>query len=253
MARQAPHKNDALTSPLKGGNMQLQPTFDSFSQDDQSWLGSAHGTDSGRPCTLKTSAFTAGTHYPNGYFPSGLPIGKRTSDGEYGPYAGRANSQQTVSITGATAGTFTLTLEGQTTGTIAWNATASTVQTALEGLPSINPGDVVVTGGALPTTNVVVSFQGARTGQVVGALTIGSGSLTGGTPTVAQTTAGGPGATDGTQVLAGFLFTSIKSPASSSTDVVGVLFEHGKVIASKLPIAIDAAGIADVAGRIIVI
>lgn len=41
---------------------------------DQSWLGSAHGIGNCRTGTLDVSAFTAGTHYPNGYIPSGTPV-----------------------------------------------------------------------------------------------------------------------------------------------------------------------------------
>lgn len=47
----------------------------------------------------------------------------------------------------ATGGTFTITWNGQTTGAIAYNALAAVVQTALEALSNIAPGDVVVTGG----------------------------------------------------------------------------------------------------------
>lgn len=41
---------------------------------DLSWLGSAHGIRNARTVTLNLSAFTAGTHYPNGYIPSGTPL-----------------------------------------------------------------------------------------------------------------------------------------------------------------------------------
>ncbi|MGW6531469.1 head decoration protein [Streptomyces venezuelae] len=66
--------------------MNLTQTAETFGQDDQSWLASAHGTDNGRSITLDTSTFTAGTHYPTGHFPSGLPLGKITATGKYGPY-----------------------------------------------------------------------------------------------------------------------------------------------------------------------
>lgn len=56
---------------------------------------------------------------------------------------------QVATITGApTGGTFTLTYEGDTTAGIAFNAAAAAVQTALEALPDIDPGDVTVTGAA---------------------------------------------------------------------------------------------------------
>lgn len=41
---------------------------------DQSWLGSTHGLRNARTEVLDISTFTAGTHYPNGYIPSGFPV-----------------------------------------------------------------------------------------------------------------------------------------------------------------------------------
>lgn len=41
---------------------------------DLSWLASAHGIHNARTAVLDVSTFTAGTHYPNGYFPSGLEV-----------------------------------------------------------------------------------------------------------------------------------------------------------------------------------
>lgn len=125
--------------------MDLSVKSEAFGGDDQSWLGASHGQDLGRSVTLKTSAFTAGTHYPNGYVRSGTPLGKITATGLYAPYNN--------------------------------------------------------------------------------------------------------GATDGTDVLAGFLLTPVKM-TSGGADVGGSLFEHGRVVESRLPIAIDAAGKTDVAGRI---
>lgn len=127
--------------------MDLSLRTETFGQDDQSWLGSEHGTSSARSITLDTSAFTANTHYPDGYFKSGLPLGRITATGIYGPYD---------------------------------NAAA-----------------------------------------------------------------------DGRETLAGFLLSAVDAPAATTTDVQGALLEHGVVIESKLPVAIDAAGRADVAGRIV--
>lgn len=70
--------------------MILNQTVKSYQSDDQRWLGSAHGTSSAQTITLKSSAFTAGTHYPNGYLPSGTALGKLTAQVNgvdvYGPY-----------------------------------------------------------------------------------------------------------------------------------------------------------------------
>lgn len=126
--------------------MDLGLTTESFGTDDQSWLGSAHGTQATESVTLDTSTFTLATHYPDGYFKSGIPLGKITVGGKYGPY-----------------------------------------------------DDAAV---------------------------------------------------DGRAVLVGFLFAAVKSPTVNTTDVAGAMLVHGKVRESRLPVAVDAAGKADVAGAI---
>jgi hypothetical protein len=126
--------------------MNLTQTTETFGQDDQSWLASAHGTSNARTITLDTSTFTSGTHYPNGYFPSGLPLGKITATGKYGPY--------------------------------------------------------------------------------------------------------NDAAADGTEVLAGFLMTAVDAPSVNTIDPQGALLWHGAVIEAKLPVAVNANGKADVAGRL---
>lgn len=103
---------------------------------------------------------------------------------------------QTVTITGTpTGGTFTLTFMGQTTSAVPYNATASALQTALEALSNIAPGDVTVTGGPGPGTPYVVTFGGVYAGTDVTAMTT-TGSFTGGTTpaaAVSTTTPGGTG------------------------------------------------------------
>ena len=51
-----------------------------------------------------------------------------------------------MALSGPAAGTFTLTFNGQTTVPIARNASAATVQGALEALSNIGSGDVTVSG-----------------------------------------------------------------------------------------------------------
>ncbi|WP_029932519.1 head decoration protein [Nocardia otitidiscaviarum] len=57
-----------------------------YQVDNKQWLLSRHGTDHTPNVTLDISLFTAGTHYPNGYIPSGCVIGKVTATGLFGPY-----------------------------------------------------------------------------------------------------------------------------------------------------------------------
>ncbi len=90
---------------------------------------------------------------------------------------------QRVTVTGApTGGTFTLTYEGTASGTIAYNARASTVKTTLNATSTIN-GDVAsVTGPAGGPW--VVTFKNTL-GNDASPLALGTNSLTGGsTPSV---------------------------------------------------------------------
>jgi hypothetical protein len=234
--------------------MDLSLKSESFASDDTSWLRSRHGVEACISGTLDTSAFTKSLHYPDGFFKSGLPLGKITATGKYGPYAGQTNEVQTATVTGGpTGGTFTLTWSGQTTAPIAYNATAAAVEAALEALSNLSPADVTVTGAnGGPFT---VTFGGAQTGTDVAAMTASGAGLTGGTTpgvTIATATAGGanPAASDGTATLVGHLMFSVKAPDDTTTDVGAAIFMHGGVVNSRLPIPVDAAGKADVNGRI---
>jgi hypothetical protein len=106
---------------------------------------------------------------------------------------GGTSAVQTITVTGTpTGGTFTLTWSAQTTAAIPYNATAAQVQSALEALSNIAPGDIMVTGGPFPGTPMVVTFMGTLFGVQV-LMTASSVGLTGGTtPTVTpvMTTAG---------------------------------------------------------------
>lgn len=105
--------------------------------------------------------------------------------------SGGKNEVQTETVT-ATGGTRTLTItnpntgEAQTTGALAYNASAATIQAALEGLSNVAVGDVAVTG----TGPYVYTFGGQYAGHNVAAIAIGVGSLTGGSSTMADTTVG---------------------------------------------------------------
>lgn len=109
-----------------------------------------------------------------------------------------ANDVQTISDTGATSGNFTLTLDFApngvsapvTSGNIAFGATAAAIQTALQAMSNIGSGNVICTGGPLPGSPVVCTFQGALANMLVPAMVPNSGALVGGVATVAHTTPG---------------------------------------------------------------
>lgn len=94
------------------------------------------------------------------------------------PGGGRFNFNEVQAITyTATGGTFTLTFNAATTGNIAFNASAATVQAALEGLGTIGMGKVAVTG--VPG-NYTLTFQNGLGNTDVVQTTINAGGLVAG-------------------------------------------------------------------------
>jgi hypothetical protein len=118
-----------------------------------------------------------------------VPVGARFQvtgvDETYTVTAQNANEKQQV-VVDASSGNFTLTFNGQTTGSILYNANAAAVLAALEALSNIAPGDVVVTS---PTTSTwVIEFRGVYLGLNVAALTGTDVDLTGGGDSITITT-----------------------------------------------------------------
>lgn len=99
------------------------------------------------------------------------------------------NCVQVITIS-ATGGWFTLTFDGSTTGAIDRDATPGEVQAALETLPNIASGDVLVTAGSYR-----VEFTGAYAGMPVPQ--IGITSYLTGPSVVAVTTVQQPGLASG--------------------------------------------------------
>ena len=115
---------------------------------DQSWLGSSHGIADCRTEFLDISAFTAGTHYPNGYIPSGTPVAK--VGGVLVPYT---SGEATTTNAGVLAGH--LFSDQQ----VVLNGVASTADFAV---PVLDHGRVI-------TSKVPVGSDGAFTAPVAAA------------------------------------------------------------------------------------
>lgn len=130
---------------------------------------------------------------------------------------------QTITITGTpTGGDFPLVFDGQAT-IVAWDATASNVQSALQALSTIGSGNVTCTGGPLPGTAVVCTFAGTKATGQQPLMTTYSGNLTGGsspTVAVAHTTPGEPSQTivlqPGIPVLWGTSMTGLACPFTAN-------------------------------------
>lgn len=185
------------------------------------------------------------------------------------------NEVQTITITGTpTGGTFRLVFGDQMSPPIAYNASAATVQAALEALSNIGSGAVSCGGGALPGTAVTVTFQGALAGRNVPMLLTASVALTGGSsPAIAvtETTAGKPAggywdayddsASNGLQVARAILkdaattgvdgrVTSLNGTLIGGGPVAATAYTRGTFLGSELT-GLDANGLADLGGRVI--
>lgn len=97
--------------------------------------------------------------------------------------------QSLTEATAITAGTFTITFDGETTDAIAFDATAAQIQAALEALANVSPGDITVAGGPVPTAPATLTFGGNYAAQDVPLVTVDETDLTG-TITVAEDTKG---------------------------------------------------------------
>ncbi len=69
---------------------------------------------------------------------------------DYPPFAA-----QITTTAASTSGSYTLTYEGETTGAIAHDADAATIQAALEALSNVNAGDITVVGDGLNTAGTL--------------------------------------------------------------------------------------------------
>ncbi|UUX60167.1 head decoration protein [Glutamicibacter halophytocola] len=80
--------------------MDLSIKRSSVGNENQSWLGSAHGTNAAQSITLDASTFTKATHYPDGYLKSGLPL-MDLGNGKYGLHTGPgATPEETPDLAG---------------------------------------------------------------------------------------------------------------------------------------------------------
>lgn len=80
----------------------ISVTSQDYQIDDRQWLltelvghQQAVGTDFG---VLDFAKFTAATHYPNGYIPSGTVLGEVTTGGRLGPYDDAATDGRQTAV-----------------------------------------------------------------------------------------------------------------------------------------------------------
>lgn len=147
----------------------------------------------------------------------------------------------TANATPATAGTFTITVNGQTTAGIAFNATAAIIQAALEALSNVAPGDITATdsgpGANLGVGSHVVTLDwngGALSGEDV-LITITTTGITGNPPVLATPTPGGTAQTPGS-IIDGFLWAPDTAFVPSTTGETTIqIFRAGTIHVADIP------------------
>lgn len=165
-------------------------------------------------------------------------------------------SKITANATPATDGTFTLTVDGETTAAIDHDAAAATIKTALEALSNVNVGDVAVTafGGGLGASSggVDIAWGGALKGREL-TVSANFAGLTGNTHVLAEVTAGVNG--DGKDKMSGFVWPDAVT-LSGSGEVIGNVLMAGTIHRDDVPVVspatqadVDAALATDVRGK----
>lgn len=132
----------------------------------------------------------------------GTVLAKITSgpdSGKVGPFQAAGTADVWTITPGGTwsGGTFTITVNGQTTTAIPYNASIATIQAAVQALSSVGSGNMTVGGGPQSTTATTYTSAGNLQGSVT--ITINVASVTGTSPTATpvHTTTGVAGALDG--------------------------------------------------------
>jgi hypothetical protein len=69
-----------------------------FITSNRTWLAEDHGTEIMPGVPLDLTLFTAAQHYPNGFIPDGIVLGKVTATGKYGPYLGTAGDGRQTAV-----------------------------------------------------------------------------------------------------------------------------------------------------------
>jgi len=182
------------------------------------------------PESAQPKTFAAGV----GTIPIGAPVAFLADAEEWAVWNPLATQIDTITKGTATGGTFTYTVNGATTGTIAWNATAATIKTAIvAALIAAGRGnaDDLDTAGTLATGNVVITWKGRYAGQTM-TTSLNGASLTGGTAhTLVATQTGVTGQTK----IRGFLHPDAIT-LDDTNSVLGVVMLSGRVHVDDIPL-----------------
>lgn len=152
------------------------------------------------------------------------------------------NTLTAHAATPATAGDFTLTVNGQTTAAIAFDADAADVQAALEALSNVAVGDVTCVDSGSGTDLgdashvVTINWKGALAGTDITITADFTGISAGSDPTLATSQAGGADTTPGSEID-GFLWCPADPVVgNTSGEILVQIFRRGQIHRDDIPI-----------------
>lgn len=162
------------------------------------------------------------------------PVGYDETNAEWGVWTAKTQEVNTITsnATPNTGGTFTLKVNGETTEAIAFNATAATIQAALEALDGIEPGDVTAVATAEANLGVASAVVTLTWGEKLAAqdikITIDDSGLTGGSGNHALATSTAGVSAGGRHIIKGFVYPD-SVVLSASGEVLGQVLKRGVV------------------------
>src|SRR3954471_4810874 len=172
--------------------------------------------------------------------------------GDEGKLTHTVDELQKVVVSKAAGGTFTLTLRKQTTAPIPYDAGPAAVQTALEGIAPVRPGDVKVTaddpaaGGTVSKGGVNVKFEYHYAGGDQPQMAVDAGGLTGAataTATPAATTDPAATATADPAATTDPAATATADPAATTTPTATATADPATAPTAEVTTTRDGAGI----------
>jgi hypothetical protein len=184
-----------------------KPVLGKCSVSNKKRVSSVLGTSVGNAnvpgdVTIETPAFWVSTEVAAADVTAGQEVAI-TANGLVPFGAAAASEVNRITIT-ATGGTYTITYAGQTTSALAYNASAATIDTALEALSNIGVGDVTVAGtGATRTITAATALADLDLTD----MTVDDALATGGDVTI-ETVTQGQAAASNRNLIVGTALTS---------------------------------------------
>lgn len=183
---------------------------------------------------IRPKTFAAGS----GTIPKAAAVTRNSSTGFYQAFAAPVSEVATITSAGTTTGgTYTITIDGEVSAAIAFDASNATILAALNAMSNIAPGDVVLSGGGalgVKTAPLVITFGGKYVGRDV-AVSIQHSVTGGGSYGLVETTAGVESANNGLDKICGFAWPDAIL-LQAGGEVIGQVMFEGTIHRDDIPL-----------------